>query len=254
MKRVAPGNHLRRQHDTVRRTNPKPYWALYHGHTLHCDQNEKNVLFGCTFVAYSDGFSSKTESIFAMPKNFDDVKLHPGGVGRSCVGSRKSHLGPTLHREMRTRDCRTQTVTGELSAPSKPTGLPVPCSTHWALLWAGMPGSPSLAAGRRSWGAAEDPDPFRDNGAAHLLWLVRAPRHLHPRYAGQQGRLCCDQHTPPASRCIRHTPCSRPGFQAWAQRPWWTREWRQWCTYCPHYNPTQCWRKRHPSPNTFSLK
>ena len=33
----------------MRRRNPIPHHALYYGHKLHCDQNEKLSMYGCTF-------------------------------------------------------------------------------------------------------------------------------------------------------------------------------------------------------------
>ena len=65
---VNPVNHARRREDTVRRRNPFPYYAPYHGNKLHCDQNEKLGMNGCTFYALSDGCSSRNVKLFTMPK------------------------------------------------------------------------------------------------------------------------------------------------------------------------------------------
>jgi len=67
LKRVNPVNHSRRKEDTVRRQSPVPYFAPYYGNKLHCDQNEKLVMYGCTFFAMSDGCSSKIVKLFSMP-------------------------------------------------------------------------------------------------------------------------------------------------------------------------------------------
>ena len=68
LRRVNPVNHARRREDTVRRRNPVPYEAPYHGNKLHCDQNEKLGMYGCTFYALSDGCSSRIVKLFSMPK------------------------------------------------------------------------------------------------------------------------------------------------------------------------------------------
>lgn len=68
LRRVNPVNHSRRREDTVRRQNPVPYYAPYFGNKLHCDQNEKLAMYGCTFFAMSDGCSSKIVKLFSMPK------------------------------------------------------------------------------------------------------------------------------------------------------------------------------------------
>ena len=41
--------------------------ALYHGHKLHLDQNEKLVLFGVVHVIARDGSSGKIVSFASMP-------------------------------------------------------------------------------------------------------------------------------------------------------------------------------------------
>ena len=68
LRRVNPADHARRREDTVRRRNPVPYNALYYGNKLHCDQNEKLGMYGCTFYALSDGCSSRIIKLFSMPK------------------------------------------------------------------------------------------------------------------------------------------------------------------------------------------
>jgi hypothetical protein len=68
LKRVHPNNNRKRRSDAIRRSNPTPYNALYHGQKLHCDQNEKLQRYGCTFIAFSDGYSRKIVSLFLMPK------------------------------------------------------------------------------------------------------------------------------------------------------------------------------------------
>lgn len=68
LRRVNPVSHARRTEDTVRRRNPVPYYAPYHGNKLHCDQNEKLGMYGCTFYALSDGCSARIVKLFSMPK------------------------------------------------------------------------------------------------------------------------------------------------------------------------------------------
>ena len=58
LRRVNPVNRSRRREDMVRRQNPVPYYAPYFGNKLHCDQNEKLAMYGCTFFAMFDGCSS----------------------------------------------------------------------------------------------------------------------------------------------------------------------------------------------------
>ena len=38
------------------------------GNKLHCDQNEKLGMYGCTFYALSDSCSSRIVKLFSMPK------------------------------------------------------------------------------------------------------------------------------------------------------------------------------------------
>ena len=68
LQRVNPIDHHRRREDIVRRQNPVPYNAPYHGNKLHCDQNEKLFMYGCTLYAFSDGCSSKILKIGCMPR------------------------------------------------------------------------------------------------------------------------------------------------------------------------------------------
>ena len=77
LRRVNPVNHSRRREDTVRRQNPVPYYAPYFGNKLHCDQNEKLAMYGCTFFAMSDGCSSKIVKLFSMSRNARNEKRHP---------------------------------------------------------------------------------------------------------------------------------------------------------------------------------
>ena len=57
LQRVAPHSYEQRTHNTIDRTNPVPYQALFFGHKLHIDQNEKLVMFGVTHLIAVDGFS-----------------------------------------------------------------------------------------------------------------------------------------------------------------------------------------------------
>ncbi|XP_070567389.1 uncharacterized protein [Ptychodera flava] len=67
MKRSAPDYHEHRRNDFVRRTNPIPYYASYHGNKLHVDQNEKLVMFGVTHIIFIDGYSRKIVGHVTMP-------------------------------------------------------------------------------------------------------------------------------------------------------------------------------------------
>ena len=67
MRSVTPVYTERRQQFTYRHINPVPYYAQYHGHKIHFDQNEKLVRYGVTHVAASDGFSGKLLGIISMP-------------------------------------------------------------------------------------------------------------------------------------------------------------------------------------------
>ena len=57
LRRVAPLQYEQRRHDAVDRLNPSPYIALFFGHKLHMDQNEKLKMFGLTHVIAKGGFS-----------------------------------------------------------------------------------------------------------------------------------------------------------------------------------------------------
>ena len=59
LKRVAPLQYEQRRHDAVDKLNPSPYIALYFGHKLHLDQNEKLKMFGVTHIVARDGYSGK---------------------------------------------------------------------------------------------------------------------------------------------------------------------------------------------------
>lgn len=67
MRRVTPIYIERRRRESYRQLNPMPYYAEYHGHKMHVDQNEKLVRFGVTHVAASDGYSGKILGIATMP-------------------------------------------------------------------------------------------------------------------------------------------------------------------------------------------
>lgn len=67
IRRVDPGNHFNRSTLTHFQTNPLPYSALYFGHKLHIDQNEKLVMFGVTHVVAVDGYSGKVVGAILMP-------------------------------------------------------------------------------------------------------------------------------------------------------------------------------------------
>ncbi len=56
LQRVAPLQYDQRRNDTLDRTNPL---ALYFGHKLHIDQNEKIAMFGATHIVARDGYSGK---------------------------------------------------------------------------------------------------------------------------------------------------------------------------------------------------
>ena len=76
--RATPVYTLRRRNHSYHQLNPIPYYAEYHRHKLHLDQNEKLVHFGVTHVAASDGYSGKILDIITMPiKNnlliYDDL-------------------------------------------------------------------------------------------------------------------------------------------------------------------------------------
>ena len=68
--------------DAVHR-NPVPYYAPYHGNKLHCGQNEKLGMYGCTFYALRDGCSARIVKLFSMPKkNAVIIYAHFRFVGR----------------------------------------------------------------------------------------------------------------------------------------------------------------------------
>lgn len=78
MIRVAPVYSQQRRNYSYHQLNPTPYYAEYHGHKLHCDQNEKLIHYGITHVAASDGYSGRILGIVTMPiKNsmliYDDL-------------------------------------------------------------------------------------------------------------------------------------------------------------------------------------
>ena len=52
---------------TSKHTRLCEYAALYFGHKLHIDQNEKLKMYGVTHVVARDGFSGKIVSFVTMP-------------------------------------------------------------------------------------------------------------------------------------------------------------------------------------------
>jgi hypothetical protein len=62
-----PTYHAARRTRTETLMNPKPYVALYAGHKLHLDQNEKLVMFGVTHICAVDGYSGKIVAFASMP-------------------------------------------------------------------------------------------------------------------------------------------------------------------------------------------
>ena len=71
LRRVAPLQYEQRRQDSVDKLNPSPYIALYFGHKLHLDQNEKLRMFGVTHVIAKDGYSGKIVGFSTMPvKNY----------------------------------------------------------------------------------------------------------------------------------------------------------------------------------------
>jgi len=67
LREVNPSYHHRRQTDTARLLNPIPYRALYFGHKLHIDQNEKLAMYGVTHVCAIDGHSRFVLCSSTMP-------------------------------------------------------------------------------------------------------------------------------------------------------------------------------------------
>ncbi|XP_020899410.1 uncharacterized protein LOC110238104 [Exaiptasia diaphana] len=67
LQRVAPGYHQQRVQNTARLFNPLPYKSDYFGHKIHLDQNEKLVMYGCTTVIASDGYSNYVLAAASMP-------------------------------------------------------------------------------------------------------------------------------------------------------------------------------------------
>ena len=67
MARVTPTYVDQRRRASYRQLNPVPYYAQYHGHKMHLDQNEKLCRYGVTHVAASDGLSGKLLEIITMP-------------------------------------------------------------------------------------------------------------------------------------------------------------------------------------------
>ena len=57
----------KRRHDTIDRLNPSPYIALYGGHRLHINQNDKLRMYGVTYMVAKDGFWANIVGISTMP-------------------------------------------------------------------------------------------------------------------------------------------------------------------------------------------
>ena len=74
---VQPIHHESRSTATARLLNPIPYSAVYFGHKLHVDQNEKLVMYGVTHVCAVDGYSGKIVGFISMPiKNNVEIYTH----------------------------------------------------------------------------------------------------------------------------------------------------------------------------------
>ena len=67
LRRVNPGQQMRRTVESERRRNPVPYMARYFGEKVHIDQNEKLVMFGTTHICVIDGFRGKVVAFCSMP-------------------------------------------------------------------------------------------------------------------------------------------------------------------------------------------
>ena len=67
LQRVDPIHYEGRCSDTIDQLNPVCYVALYFGHKLHIDQNEKLIMFGVTHVIARDGYSGKIVRFMTMP-------------------------------------------------------------------------------------------------------------------------------------------------------------------------------------------
>ena len=67
LKEMDPDAFEARRNDTVDRTNPVPYKALYFGYKGHIDQNEKLVRYGVVHAVLRDGYSGAIESWVTLP-------------------------------------------------------------------------------------------------------------------------------------------------------------------------------------------
>ena len=77
LKRANPHHHSLRMNVTQRLMNPTAYVALYYGHKIHIDQNEKLTMFGVTHIIGIDGFSKKIVGFCSMPiKNALSIYEH----------------------------------------------------------------------------------------------------------------------------------------------------------------------------------
>ena len=77
-KSVATLQYEQRRHDAVDRLNPSPYIALYFGHKLHLDQNEKLKMFGVTHIVARDSYSVKIVAFSIMPVK-NNVVIYDSG-------------------------------------------------------------------------------------------------------------------------------------------------------------------------------
>ena len=84
LQRVAPIQYEQRRHDAMDKLNPSPYIALYFGHKLHLDQNEKLKMFGVTHVIAKDGFSGKIVGYSTMPVK-NNVAIYESVFRYTCM-------------------------------------------------------------------------------------------------------------------------------------------------------------------------
>ena len=84
LRRVAPLQYEQRRHDAVDRLNPSLYIALYFGHKLHLDQNEKLRMFGVTHVIARDGYSGKIVACSTMPTIYDSIYRYGFYITINC--------------------------------------------------------------------------------------------------------------------------------------------------------------------------
>lgn len=75
LKENNPAAFKARKHDTLDRTNPKPYFALNFGYKGHIDQNEKLVRYGVVHAVLRDGYSGYIENWITLPSK-NPIKLY----------------------------------------------------------------------------------------------------------------------------------------------------------------------------------